>query len=139
MATKMNIIFQRVEEKAFEWLEDIQEELGYDDLELAFVAFRAVSHALRDRLTVDEAADLSAQLPLFLKGIYFDGWKPAGKPIKYRHQDDFLDRVAVELRDYMDVYKATKGVCKILQKHISPGEIQNIKADLPKDLQIFFD
>lgn len=30
-------------------------------------------HALQDRLTVQEGADLAAQLPLLVKGIFYDG------------------------------------------------------------------
>ena len=50
-------------------------------------------HAVRDFLTVNEAADLSAQLPLLIRGMFFDGWIPAKTPAKRRSPDDFVNRV----------------------------------------------
>jgi uncharacterized protein (DUF2267 family) len=38
-----------------EWLKDVQEEMGLDDEQRAFRVLRGVLHALRDRLTVEEA------------------------------------------------------------------------------------
>ena len=55
---------------------------------------RPVLHTLRDRLTVEEAAHLSAQLPLLIRVIYFEGWHPAHKPTKERFKEQFLDQIA---------------------------------------------
>ena len=53
------------------WLNEIQEHLGWgEDHQRAYHALRAVLHALRDRLPVDHAAALAAQLPMLIRGFY---------------------------------------------------------------------
>ena len=120
--------------KTKEWLKDIQQELTLDDEEQAYAAFRSVIHALRDRLTVDESADLSSQLPMLLVGAYYEGWKPARKPLKIRTKSEFLDLVGRELLGRLNAEEAAKAVFAVLQKRINKGEIDNIKGNLPKEI-----
>ncbi|MGZ3357160.1 MAG: DUF2267 domain-containing protein, partial [Isosphaeraceae bacterium] len=46
------------------WLENLMEELGWQDRDQAYQALRVVLHALRDRLPEEALAALAAQLPL---------------------------------------------------------------------------
>src|ERR1700730_15490584 len=57
-----------------------------------YAALRAVLHALRDRLTVEEAAQFAAQLPMLVRGLYYTEWDPSRVPPK-RSNDEFLQRV----------------------------------------------
>jgi uncharacterized protein (DUF2267 family) len=68
-------VFDQTLQKTNIWLKEIMDDLG-PDRQRAYHALRAVLHTLRDRLTVEEAAHLSAQLPLLVRGIYFEGWHP---------------------------------------------------------------
>jgi hypothetical protein len=60
---------------------------------------RATLHALRDRLTVEEVAQLGAQLPMLIRGFYYEGWDPTGKPLRERHEEQFLVRISREFSD----------------------------------------
>jgi uncharacterized protein (DUF2267 family) len=103
----------------------------------ACLALRTALHALRDRLTVQEAVHLGAQLPILIRGVYYEGWKLAGKPVKERHKSEFLDHIAKAFRDddTVDPEKVMRAVLKVLACHISTGESDNVKHILPKSLQ----
>jgi uncharacterized protein (DUF2267 family) len=96
-----------------------------------------VLHALRDRLTVDEAAHLGAQLPLLVRGLYYDQWHPAGKPERLRHPAEFLAAVADQLDDLgpISAEDVTRAVFAVLEEHIAQGEIEDVKGQLPSHLR----
>ena len=68
---------------AHEWLKVVGERLGTEDRTYTYRVLRAWLHLVRDRLTVDSAVHLAAQLPEFLRGVYFEGWVPSRVPIRY--------------------------------------------------------
>ncbi|MCS6975889.1 MAG: DUF2267 domain-containing protein [Gemmatales bacterium] len=119
------------------WLNEILERMGWKDQHRAYHALRAVLHALRDRLTVDETAALSAQLPLLIRGIFYEGWHPHGKPLKERHKEQFLAHVADAFRNDPDVdpEKVTRVVFQVMAKHITHGEVEGIKRCLPAEIR----
>jgi uncharacterized protein (DUF2267 family) len=129
--------WDRTIHKANSWLKDLMTELGWDDRHKAFVGLRAVLHALRDRLTVNEAVHLGAELPVILRGVYYDGWDPAKTPIKDRRKEEFLLRVAGNLPGFSDIdpQEITIAVFMLLSDRVSEGEIRDIKQVLPQDLQ----
>jgi hypothetical protein len=94
MATTGLDTFDRSVQKSNEWLKDLMERLGTDDRRYAYRVLRAHFHLLRDRLTVDEAAQLAAQLPHLLRGVFYEGWDPSRTPETYRHREEFLSRLA---------------------------------------------
>ena len=79
------------------WLKEIMEAVG-PDRHVAWRVLGAVLHALRDRLAVEQVAHLGAELPIVIRGLYYDQWHPAGKPGKERRADEFVARVNAELR-----------------------------------------
>src|SRR6185312_14880455 len=86
-------VFGSTVEKSYSWLHDLMTELGWQDPHRAYRALRAVLHTLRDRLTVDEVAQLGAQLPMLIRGLYYEGWDPSGKPLRERHREQFLAHI----------------------------------------------
>jgi uncharacterized protein (DUF2267 family) len=119
------------------WLKELVEELGWQDRERAYHAMGAVLHALRDRLTVAEAADLGAQLPMLMRGLYYEGWNPTGKPVKERRKEDFLAHIATACRGHAEIFpeEVAWAVFKLLEKHVSAGEIGDVKHVLPAEIR----
>jgi uncharacterized protein (DUF2267 family) len=105
------------------WLKELAQDLGRDDRERVYHALRSVLHALRDRLTVDEAADLGAQLPLLVRGLYYEGWVPSSTPAKERHKEMFPQRIAADFRNDAEVHPEgiAWAVFKLLGRHVSTG------------------
>lgn len=119
------------------WLDDIMKDLGWSDRHRAYHALRAVLHTLRNRLSVDEAAQLSAQLPLLVRGVFFEGWHAAHKPVKERTKDFFVAHVseAFALDVDADPEQITRSVLKVLCKHVDAGEVDSLKRVLPAEVQ----
>ena len=119
------------------WLNDILELLGWREQHQAYHALRAVLHALRDRLPVDQAAALAAQLPMLVRGFYYEGWHPHGKPLKERHEEEFLAHVAASFRDEpgIDPGQVARAVFQILAKHVTAGEVESVKQCLPAEVR----
>jgi uncharacterized protein (DUF2267 family) len=78
-----------------QWLKELIENGGLESEREAYAVLRAVLHQLRDRLTLEEAVDLGAQLPLIVRGIYFEGWRPSRVPAKVRTCREFLDELVM--------------------------------------------
>lgn len=97
----------------------------------------AVLHVVRDRLTVEEAAHLSAQLPLLVRGIYFEGWHPAHKPNKERTAEAFLEQVDEHLKvsPPINPETATRSVFRVLGSHLTEGEARHVHDMLPRNVQ----
>ena len=130
-------VLDRSVEKANIWINDVAAELGTADRHEAYRALRAFLHALRDRLPVPEAAQLSSQLPLLIRGIYFEGWQPGHAPVLYRHPSDFLDRVAREAKLHGDTEAsfAVEAAARVLARHVSGGEMEDVARTLPAELR----
>lgn len=123
--------------KTNEWIHQICREMNTDNENFAYSALRSVLHALRDRMVVDEAAQLGAQLPMLIRGLYYDGWNPSKVPTTERSRQDFLDRIQRELGNYPGAYgeRAAQAVFAVLRDRISPGEIQDVMAALPQEIR----
>ena len=121
------------------WLKDLMARLGTDERHLAYLALRSTLHALRDRLTVDEAAHLGAQLPMLVRGFYYEGWHPAGKPVKEHSKEAFLGHVASAARaSNFDPERAVRAVFGLLAERMSAGEIEDVKSILPRPIREFW-
>lgn len=115
-------------------LNEIGAELGVDDHQRAYLALRTVLHTLRDRLTIAEAADLGAQLSLLVRGVFYEGWRPSQVPLRL-DKSEFLRRVAAGHQDDLnfDAERVVRAVFKVLEQHISRGEIADVQAQLPRE------
>jgi uncharacterized protein (DUF2267 family) len=130
-------VFDTTVQKTNGWLKELMTVLDWDDKQKAYRALRAVLHALRDRLTVDEVAQFGAQLPMLIRGIYYEGWDPAAKPDHVRHKEPFLVRIQQQFRpgDLADAEHVARAVFAVLENRVSEGEIQDVESILPADLR----
>jgi uncharacterized protein (DUF2267 family) len=119
------------------WINDLDDRLSWNDKARSYRLLKAVLHALRDSLKVNEAVDLGAQLPGLLRGAYYEQWRPAITPIRNRHVDQFLVCVSESFkRDPLaDPAGAVMAVFELLTEKITEGEISDVKRCLPKEIQ----
>jgi uncharacterized protein (DUF2267 family) len=137
MSTTSLDVFDRTLQKTNMWLNQIMDIMGWDDRHAAYTAMRATLHALRDRLTVQEAAQLAAQLPMLIRGIYFEGWNPAHTPVPERHLDQFLARIEREFHSgyQVDPEKVARAVFRVLAARVTEGEISDVEQVLPAEVR----
>jgi len=130
-------LFTKTLEKTGRWIDDLMTEMGTSDPRQAYSVLRAVLHALRDRLTVDEAVNLGAQLPMLVRGFYYDGWRPEGRPDRYRHKSEFLLRVANAYGGLSATEQepAVGAVFRLLSRHVTEGEIRHVRDQLPAEVR----
>jgi uncharacterized protein (DUF2267 family) len=132
--------FDRTVQESNLWLKDLMERLGPTDRHHAYSTLRAVLHALRDRIGAESASHLGAQLPMLLRGLFYEGWDPTGKPTKERHEDAFLAHIAKELPRAQgdEVEQGVFAVLDVLSKHIDGASAAKLAGMFPLELRKFW-
>jgi uncharacterized protein (DUF2267 family) len=129
--------FDTTIEKANHILNDIEHAYGWprQRRNQSYAALRTVLHALRDRLPVAESAQLAGQLPMLVRGIYYEGWNPSDVPVKM-DKAAFLARISQEFTYAVDggPQRLVETVLSAMRRHISEGQLADVKSILPKDL-----
>lgn len=131
-------VFDKTIQKTMIIIDDVSIEGKFHDREQAFKALRGTLHTLRDRLPVNLTAQIAAQLPILLSGFYYEGWKPAATPRKDRSQEEFLEHIQEYLSDkapQMSAMHVAQTVFKVLSKHLSEGQVEDILKALPEELR----
>ena len=124
-------------ETVAQWLSELRVDLNWEDNGPAYLLLRTTLHAIRDWLSVDECAQLSAQLPVLVRGVLFDGWNPPSTPVRPRDKNASLGRIdgAFGKQPLVDTEQAVSAVFRLLEKHVSKGEIEQVKTSMRKDIQ----
>lgn len=129
--------FDATVQKTNEVLKDIEAAYGWPKHRRgqSYAALRAVLHALRDRLTVQEASDFAAQLPILIRGLFFHNWNPSKVAIKMG-KEEFLERVRQDFNYEIEgcIEQLIKTVFVALSRYVSEGELEDIRATVPKDM-----
>ena len=133
-------VFDKTLETTHVWLKEIMADLG-PDKQVAWKALSTVLHKLRDRLSINLAAHLGAQLPLLVRGVYYDQFEPAKMPSECRNREDFIAEVAEWMSDTrpIDPEDAIRSVFRVLSRHISQGQIDHVKQALSKSVRQMWD
>ncbi|CCF20807.1 conserved protein of unknown function [Pseudorhizobium banfieldiae] len=129
--------FDHTVHDANRWLKAIAQELHIEERNHAYSALRATLHALRDRLPAEAAVHFSAQLPMVIRGLFFEGWRISGKPTSEHTIDAFCGHIAKELPASfpMDAATAARGVFKVIFNEIDPGEVAKVIDQVPVSLR----
>ena len=132
-------VFDSTLHKTNSWLKELMRELGWEDRHKAYLALRATLHTLRDQLTVEEVAQLGAQFPMLIRGLYYEGWDPTGKPLRL-NKEQFLMRVGQQFRgdDRVDPEPVVRAVFRVLADPVTEGEIEDVKHLMPTELRVLW-
>ncbi|MGR6319251.1 DUF2267 domain-containing protein [Micromonospora soli] len=137
MAEQMISAFESSLDKTNVMLKEIESAYGWpkEQRNQSYAALRSVLHLLRDRMPVGQSVEFAQQLPVLLRGVYFDGWQPENVPIKLS-RDDFLYEVRQGFP--YDVEGGTERVVQVvldtLRKHVTQGEWEDVKSAMPRDM-----
>ena len=128
--------FSHAAEQAQQWVNELADDLEWNERR-AYRLLRSVLQAPRDWLSTEEMADLSAQLPVLIRGVYFEGWKPLEAPVWERKKDAFVARIESDFTDDLlyDPEAAIAAVFRLLDRHISEGEIAQVRNSMKKSLR----
>lgn len=130
-------VFDKTLQTTNTWLSEIMEDHG-PDRRVAWHILNVVLRALRDRLPLEVSAHLGAELPLLVRGAFYDQFRPSLQPDKAtRSLDDFLAIIAEGMKDSRPVNpaEAAKSVFKVLTRHIDLGQSAKVRNALPKDIR----
>lgn len=142
MSTTEVTVIEESAQKTLRWLDELAQELGRPgDQKYALRVLRGFLHTLRDRLPVAETAHLGAQLPEFLRGVFYEGWRPSIQPLRYHDLETFLDRVAEQGKLAGDTEAAygAEAAARVLRAHVGSGELDKVRAVLPHEIVALLD
>jgi uncharacterized protein (DUF2267 family) len=129
-------VFDKTLQTTNVWLNEIMEATG-PDRQVAWHALGAVLRTIRDRIPVDLAAHLGAELPLLVRGVYYDQWRPVDQPERYRTADEFLRHVTDNLGAIRPVNPqiAARAVFDVLSRHLPAGQVGKVRDALPEEVR----
>jgi uncharacterized protein (DUF2267 family) len=139
----MKNIFEEHQNDARKFVKEVAIELQKpEDLQGAIRKMTAIFHTIRDMITVQESLHLISQLPLYVKGLYVSDWH-LGEKKKIKDKNEFVNQLVSQnartgVGDFGTDEIAmvnVKAVVRVLQNHISQGQIDDLVAQFPKELK----
>jgi uncharacterized protein (DUF2267 family) len=130
-------VFDRTLQETNLWLKELMARLGTDDRAQAYAILKATLHALRDRIGPENATHLAAQLPILLRGVYYEGWRMANTPSRERRVEAFLDHIRREapMDSDEDTELAARAVFEVMWDRLDQGEVAKVMRMLPEELR----
>jgi len=130
-------VFDKTLQTTHIWLDELMAEIG-PDRQVAWHVLGVVLRAVRDRIPLELAVHLGSQLPLLVRGIYYDQWHAPGRmDEKPRSLDEFLQIIGEQLAQIrpINARNATGAVFRILSRHVARGQVGKVKHSLPSEVQ----
>ena len=141
----MALNFNQYAAEGNRFMKEYTKQMGFGkDTDKAGRILSSILHALREIIPVEESLQFIAQLPMFIKAVYVNGWSIKKKKQKIKHMADFIDLVrkydgpaAINDFEYSDevAEKYIDVTFIYLRKYVSLGEMEDIRDSLPKDLK----
>jgi uncharacterized protein (DUF2267 family) len=131
-------VFDRTVHETNTWLNKIERDPAIgENRRRSYLALRTTLHAIRDELIPEETAQLAAQLPMLVRGFYYEGWDPSKTPVRDRDREAFLRRIEepFEPAGGIDAEQVVRTVLQVLYQEIDPGELEQVRGVLPKSVQ----
>src|SRR5215212_1421843 len=130
-------VFDKTLQTTHIWLDEPMAEIG-SDRQAAWHVLGAVLRAVRDRIPLELAVHLGSQLPLLVRGLYYDQWHAPGRmDEKPRSLEEFLAPIGEHLRTTrpVNVRGATQAVFQILSRHVNRAQIEKVRQALPEEVR----
>lgn len=144
----MSLEFEKQANKGKEFLKDLTHELGLvDNEEKAGRIFKSVLFTLRDHMPNEASMELMTRLPVYLRGVYSDGWKMKkshADPEKIVSLNEFVFEVMKKntTNDFIDENRAVehiKDIFRTLERHMSEEDKLEIESILPSGVDQLWD
>lgn len=135
--------FERTLHKSHQWIKEIHQELDWMSANSVYHLLRAVLHTIRDQLGTDEVAHFAAQLPLLLRGTFYECWNPQATTPRGMGKAEFIETVRYHIgrvnRPIIDLETGVTIVLRVIFNHISPGEINDIIQSARPSLRTYYE
>jgi len=140
----MSLDFNKYAAKGNEVVNMLSEDLKVPR-DMAGRILRAVLHAVRNHLGIDESLQVISQLPMALKAVYVDGWNPSRSFRRIHHLAEFLDEIRNEdsnqagydFGNNQRAQEAVRAVFRTLNYFLSKGELADLAAVMPAEIGDF--
>jgi uncharacterized protein (DUF2267 family) len=136
MTTGLDVFDSTVQQTNL-WLKDLMARIPTTDRHYAYRLLRATLHVFRDRIGSENAVHFGAQLPMLIRGFYYEGWQPSKAQTKTRHLNDFLNAVEEEAGQSLGAGAGAKvkAVFAVIADKIDAHEIDKLRKVLPAELK----
>lgn len=129
-------------EKTNIWIKELSEELGWRDRHKVFEALKVTLKTVRDRMTPDECAHFAAQLPMVIRGAFYESWKPSAAPQRWRTREELLkplqEGFSTLSEPNTEPETVVRAVMKVVAAHVTSGEVEDVKGMMPEDARALF-
>lgn len=114
-----------------------------EDPDRAGRVLSSILHGLRSIISIEESLQFIAQLPMFLKAVYVNGWSIKANRPRIKDVEEFIDLIR-SLDDKTSLYDFESdeiaedyiySTFLILRQYVSSGEMDDIRGELPKGLK----
>jgi uncharacterized protein (DUF2267 family) len=128
-------VFDSTIQRTNTWLKELMKELNWSDNRKTYLALRCVLHDVRDHVPVNDAIRFGEQLPMLIRGFYFESWEPVGKPLPLGTRKDFLSSLSASMAhdgdNSSDPEVVARAVFRLLDRKVTEGEILDVQHLMP--------